>query len=341
MGWAGDVTAVGSRVAKEGRRLFRHHDGGSIAVIFALVAIPLIAFMGVALDYARASSMRTSMQEYSDAAALTAAVDKTNNAWNSLNEVLSQFREQHPDDFTSFSIITRWTSADEFEIAMSATMRTMILNALPGFGGDIPVSIRSVAKILPKPVKKPEVLFLDGDAADYNRIYVYCFDKNKKNEPDKGRRDLTAISDNAGTVYNYTMPGCTGDETLSVMLHNVAWAKNNRAAWEGPRDLYRYYSDTVIEDGIQKYDFGGSKILEAIVCDTLAQCKPKNQGGIIPTGSNRTPKPLDKECDEDKYIYYGWEDRPPPRDGSDSDYNDIRIIFQCPQNPEFMVVLYR
>ena len=55
-------------------RFSRSRDG-NIAVIFAIVMVPLIAFTGAAVDYSRANAARTSMQLALDSAALMVAKD--------------------------------------------------------------------------------------------------------------------------------------------------------------------------------------------------------------------------------------------------------------------------
>ena len=47
---------------------------GNIAVIFALAAVPILSFVGVAIDYSRANSARSSMQAALDSTALMVAM---------------------------------------------------------------------------------------------------------------------------------------------------------------------------------------------------------------------------------------------------------------------------
>jgi len=54
---------------------FRKSKDGNIAVILALAAIPTVTAMGMAVDYTRAVSARSAMQEAADAAALMLAQD--------------------------------------------------------------------------------------------------------------------------------------------------------------------------------------------------------------------------------------------------------------------------
>jgi hypothetical protein len=210
---------------------------------------------------------------------------------------------------------------------------------------------------------------LDFEAGDYNRIYVYCFNKLRKNDPDMGRRadSMTAISDNGGTNYVYEMPQCdAATETLSYRLYNVRNMRTTPAKWDGgSAERFNHFSDTELTDatsppaGVAAYSFTrgthtttaglttnfGLKekdgLLETKLCNTLAECKPKSQGGILPEGKDRKPNKETKPCAEGKFMYYGWEDRPYYAAGApagidgwtDRDYDDIRLIVECPRAP--------
>lgn len=56
-------------------RQFRTDARGNVAIIFALVSIPLVALVGAAVDYTRASSARTALQTALDSAALMISKD--------------------------------------------------------------------------------------------------------------------------------------------------------------------------------------------------------------------------------------------------------------------------
>ena len=60
-----------SRLVRE----FRKDARGNVAIIFALVSIPLVALVGAAVDYTRASSARTALQTALDSAALMISKD--------------------------------------------------------------------------------------------------------------------------------------------------------------------------------------------------------------------------------------------------------------------------
>jgi Flp pilus assembly protein TadG len=56
---------------------FCRSENGNIAVLFGIAAVPILTFVGVAIDYTRATSARTSMQTALDSAALMVAKDLT------------------------------------------------------------------------------------------------------------------------------------------------------------------------------------------------------------------------------------------------------------------------
>jgi len=63
-----------SRITALPRR-FRRATAGNVAVIFAIVIVPLIGFIGAAVDYSRANNARTAMQAALDTAALMISKD--------------------------------------------------------------------------------------------------------------------------------------------------------------------------------------------------------------------------------------------------------------------------
>jgi Flp pilus assembly protein TadG len=69
--------SITSRVRAAARRFIRATDG-NIAVIFAIAAVPLISFVGAAIDYTRVNAARSSMQAALDSTALMVAKDLSN-----------------------------------------------------------------------------------------------------------------------------------------------------------------------------------------------------------------------------------------------------------------------
>jgi Flp pilus assembly protein TadG len=66
--------AIFSRVRTAAGR-FAGADRGNIAVLFAIVLVPILSFVGAAIDYTRANAARTSMQAALDSTALMLAKD--------------------------------------------------------------------------------------------------------------------------------------------------------------------------------------------------------------------------------------------------------------------------
>jgi Flp pilus assembly protein TadG len=306
---------------------------GNVAVITALCAVPLMAAGGLAIDYANASFVRSFLQAEADAAALAAAAGGPSDEdmkWVTAAEDHTETR--FGSGVADVSVEGRWLTATDFAVEAQAATPVTLLAVLPGIEKKMTVKVAAVARYS-EPVleyKPPTVAQLDPDAADYNRMYVYCFNAEKKDKKDKGRTQMTAVADNAGTKYKYTMPECGPKETLSFRLHNVRNARTDKSKWDSSRaEHYEHYTDTVMSGGVETYALDYS-LVETILCDSESECKPKKQGGIIPEGPNRVPEEADAACVPGKYMYYGWEDRPPEQGGSDRDYNDIRIVLGCP-----------
>ncbi|MBR0692838.1 TadE/TadG family type IV pilus assembly protein [Bradyrhizobium lablabi] len=70
-------SAIFNRVRSAAGRFSAATDG-NIAVLFAIAAVPIISFMGAAIDYSRANKARSSMQAALDSTALMLAKDLTN-----------------------------------------------------------------------------------------------------------------------------------------------------------------------------------------------------------------------------------------------------------------------
>lgn len=316
---------------------FKKSEAGGVAIIAALAMIPLLGVTGIAIDYSRLVDIRSHMQNEADAAALYIA-ERGPDASPSQRLVAldASVRQRFGADYASsvnVSIEAGWIGETDYRIAITGQTPLMLLSRVPGFENASNVGVVSVAqRQIPTLVySPPEVLDLEPEAADYNRIYVYCFNPEEADTPSKGRSHMIPIADNAGTSYSYTMPQCQKGEAMSYRLMNVRNARTKPPLWDNPHvERYDYYTDTVITAGVESYDLGGWQILETVFCETLSECKPKSQGGIIPEGKERTPKRATEACVPGSYMYYGWEDRPPGLGWTDRDYDDIRIIIGCP-----------
>jgi Flp pilus assembly protein TadG len=336
---------------------------GTIALIFGLAVIPITAMVGVALDYSRAAEYRTFLSREADVAALAIASSDTPNT----DTVKSDLRTRALTHFgaagarnpvQTVDVTSDWESSSILTVTVTSNYRTSILSALPAMPTGMNIAATTQVSRTPAQWRwqLPSVAMLSYEAADYNQIYVYCYDEKRKNEADGGRRaeTFTAIADNganAATRYsNVTMPQCRSGETLSFLLRNVRDARTDPNKWNAAVDNYMYATDTAADPNtriltntvsaakrapngsLTPFDITNTPMLETILCDTLAQCKFQNQGGILPNEHvTHNPATASTGCAEGKYMYYGWEDRPNvPAGSSDRDYDDIRIVVSCP-----------
>lgn len=142
--------------------------------------------------------------------------------------------------------------------------------------------------------------------------------------------------------YTYLMPQCPPGSHLSMRLENVRDAlqavrigSGSPQRWDTGGNRYNHYTDTKPTSGEPDDHLGiqSVTILETVICDTLDQCMNSTmEGGLIPpTQGNRHPQRAPEGCSQGRYMYYGWEDRPPELGGSDRDYDDIRVVMACPE----------
>ena len=255
-------------------------------------------------------------------------------------------------------------------------------NAFSSIFGMTFISTISVSSVAYKPpnafYEPPQSTNLDNAAGDYNELYAYCFDYQSGGPAASRRSQETLIANNlpvgqdivkisggvikANPAANPTWPDCrAAGLSLSLRLRNTRHAKSIPTLWAKPgtapgRTEYNYYTDTVVSNGKEGYNglVNGSgtpiKILETHVCDTADACDNKSAGFFNPKlkndGNNHVPTIDSQTCAPGKYVYFGWEDRPPVpgQEGkktggtwtdvnwTDSDYNDIAIELKCPKS---------
>lgn len=337
-------------------RAFLRDQNGHVASIFALTLLPVLGFIGVAVDYSRASALKEQIRTVSDHVAVAiAASEIPSRAPEFLDGAKNELQQRLGDRIAHLSVTGAWLDASNYRVAISGDLATAIAAAVPGMPKSISVGVTTVAHRLPAAyrVLPPHMSLLEPEAADYNRAYLYCFNPDRKNEPDKGRRNFVPIADNATPptdfskkIEGYALPQCTPDEFPAYMMRNVRNSRTQPANWDRDRDYYEYFTDTVIDQNthvmrdivVSDYidsnrvrrvnNISTTPMLETILCDNAAQCRQTNEGGILPMRqTNRNPRVATGACTSGKYMYYGWEDRP----GGDRDYDDIRIIISCPE----------
>jgi hypothetical protein len=334
---------------------FLNNRNGNVALTMAVVALPVLGAVGAAVDYTRASNVRSFAQAQADAAALSGAL----NGESALEHARATIGERHAID--GLVVNGTWLSDVDFRVDVEGRVPVTVLGAVPFFPQEIPISTSATVRVAePRMVyNPPTVSELDYDAGDYNRVYVYCFYPEKVTGNGNGnykhaRTDMVPIADNGGTVYEFEMPRCDAGGYMSYKLLNVRLARTQPHLWDDPSATrFEFFTDTQWNDqNVEQYDIKcegkhcnnepaqGWNVLETVLCDTKEECVPASQGGIIPEGRDREPQRANKPCEPGKYMYYGWEDRPPGMSGpsdhwtdiawTDRDYDDIRVVIGCP-----------
>jgi Flp pilus assembly protein TadG len=97
--------------ARDAARRFAAAEGGNIAVIFAIALVPLLGFVGAAIDYTRANAARSSMQAALDSTALMVSKDLSQGIITT-----SQINAKAQSYFTAL-----YTSKDAKSVSVSAT----------------------------------------------------------------------------------------------------------------------------------------------------------------------------------------------------------------------------
>lgn len=242
--------------------------------------------------------------------------------------------------------------------------------------GDEAIDIRAsaiAARQIQLQYEPPEVVDLAPDAGDFNETYAYCFDYRGSGSPETRRSQMTLIANNDPTgaavaasngvvspvPSAITWPKCGNGQSLSFLTRNIRHAKSMPQLWSDPdasicisncgkkkavyrqigRTEFNYYTDTVINNGVEEFNLS-QNILERIRCDSQ-NCEQELADGTIPLNSkNRSPILDTRPCVPGKYVYFGWEDRPPSAQGqsghwtdpnwTDTDYDDIRMVLRCP-----------
>ncbi len=140
-------------------RLFLHARGGNVALITALAAIPMMAALGLAVDYGRSYRAETELQQIADSASLYAAgaQDVTGTpgaraekrkalAISYLNTKLTSLTDMEIVGFPAVK-----ANADTVEVVINAQVKGSFINALKAYGSgkdqyDIDFRVGSIAK---------------------------------------------------------------------------------------------------------------------------------------------------------------------------------------------------
>ncbi len=334
------------------RRALLRDEAGSVAIAAALLLPVLIGIGAFAVDVSHSRLVKNRLQSAVDAGAL-AAVQTLEDQAVARARAVEYAGLNAPEGFGAITtpadvVFGAFDPSDGSFVPSTVDVNAIRVlavrdaargNASPRFlsaiWGEAPTPISAVAiaaRTITSVYQPPELINLSPEAADYNEVHAYCYDFQGSGPKASRRSQMVKIAHNiAPAVTGYSWPDCPEGQSLSFRLYNLRDARTNAARRANPpaNAIYNHYSDTVLEDGRETFDFGGVRILETVRCDSFEECRPTSQGGVLVEGTNRTPNREERPCVPGKFMYFGWEDRP-PTGSSDRDYNDILFVMRCP-----------
>ena len=206
---------------------FHKSDSGNIAVLFAIACIPLISFVGAAIDYTRASASRSAMQSALDSATLMASKDISSGIITSSQvtaKAQSYFTALYNNkDAQSISIVATYTAASggsgqTLKLDGSGTVPTEFLKVV----GYPTLKINNSSMVTWGNKKLRVALALDntGSMNDYNKIGAL------KTATTNMVSKLSALSQSNGDVYISVIPF---GETVNISSANV---NSNLIRWD-------------------------------------------------------------------------------------------------------------
>ena len=151
---------------------FRRHGRGNVAVTFALSLIPLLAFIGAAVDYSRANAMKVDLQASLDATALMVAKNAATLTTDELKSTarayfLAQFQNPKADNII-FTATYSTSGGSNVLVSASADVSTEFMRII-GFK-TITITATSIAKWGSTRLRVALVLDTTGSMGDDGKI---------------------------------------------------------------------------------------------------------------------------------------------------------------------------
>ncbi len=327
---------------------------GNVAILFALMLVPVAGLAGAGLDYSRAHSLRSELRVLADSTAIAIAMANDPQSTAQLEEqARTAVLERHSGRVENVSVTGEWVDEMNYRIRIEADLFATLTAAMPGMSRSLTAGVETVVRRPPlvQVMPPPEFQQLNHEASDYDRVYTYCFNPDEADGEDGGRSNFVPLADNATppTDYEQGFAECGPGEFISFMLRNVIGGRENPEEWDDPSQrVYVYYADTTLnpETGALVHSISGYRVrngwqyeemdlyrpnLETVYCETLDECVREEDGGVLPDlATDRDPEIAEEVCEPGSYMYYAWEDRSKGYGWTDYDYNDIRLIIGCP-----------
>src|SRR3984893_4583391 len=231
--------SITSRVRAAARRFIGAKDG-NIAVIFAIAAVPIISFVGAAIDYTRANSARSSMQAALDSTALMLAKDLSDGTITT-----SQIDAKATAYFTAL-----YTNTDAKSVTVNATY-----TASTSMGSTIVVNgsgsvVTDFMKVAGFPnldfntsstsawgnVRMRVAMVLDNTGSMAQNGKIGALQTASKNLIDQ----LSALAKNQGDVYISIIPFAKG---VNVGSSNYTQSWIDLSDWQNPPTQQQAYTN--------------------------------------------------------------------------------------------------
>ena len=218
-------------------RRFGAAQGGNTVVVFALAAIPLVGLTGAAVDYSRASAIRTTMQAAADATALAMAqnaaadTDLTNHAQNYFNGLFTRKDAPQPVVTTSYTT----TNGATVVVQASTTYPTSFMGVLGAPFKKIPLNVIATSTFGNTRLRVAHVLDTTGSMASAGKLTAL---QNALTNTTNGLlAQLKSAAINPGDVYVSIVP-FVKDVNAGSTNNTANWiywddaAKTDTTSWD-------------------------------------------------------------------------------------------------------------
>ncbi|GAA3851951.1 pilus assembly protein [[Pseudomonas] carboxydohydrogena] len=209
-------------------RRFQTDTRGNVAIIFAIVSIPLVALVGAAVDYTRAVSDRTALQSALDSAALMISKDA---ATMTASQITTRARQYVDALYTAteapiqnFTATYTPNSGSGASILLSAngTMPTYFMRVLGNNFSTLPVATSSTTKWGSTRMRVALVLDNTGSMAQNGKMSAL------QSAATDMITKLSAFNVNTGDVYISIVPFA---KDVNVGISNVSQTWLNWTEW--------------------------------------------------------------------------------------------------------------
>lgn len=210
---------------------FRRANGGNVAVMFAIAILPIMGFVGAAVDYTRVNNARTAMQAALDTTALMLSKDVVGLNPSEINEKAQKYfaalYKQHPEAQNVVISATYTNSAKDgskIVLSGSATMETNFMRV----AGYPQIDFGTSSTTVWGTTRLRVALALDNTGSMAAAGKMTALKKSAKDLIDT----LKAAAKNDGDVYISIIPFAK-DVNVGTTNKDAAWLK-----WDGQSDTW-------------------------------------------------------------------------------------------------------